>query len=61
MRALETLVRNAVDEFYNKNNFSKDEVQNSQAIISAERKKSMGIAGGKKCASCDGACDKDGL
>ena len=61
MRALETLVRNAVDEFYYQNNFSKDEVQNSQAIISAERKKSMGIAGGKKCASCDGACNKDGL
>jgi hypothetical protein len=59
MRALETLVSRAVDDFYIQNNFSKKEIEKSQALLAAERKKSMGLAGGKKCASCDGACKKD--
>ncbi len=59
MRALETLVSRAVDDFYIQNNFSKEEIQRSQTLLAAERKKSMGLASGKKCASCDGACKKE--
>lgn len=59
MRALETLVSRAVHDFYIQYNFSKKEIEKSQALLAAERKKSMNIASGKKCASCDGACKKN--
>lgn len=56
MSALESLVNRSVNTFYITHNFSKTQIIKSQALLTTERKKSMGIAGGKKCASCDGSC-----
>lgn len=58
LAALETLVEEAISDFYENYNFSKADISSMKAMLTAERKKSMGIAGGKKCASCDGACKK---
>lgn len=56
LSALEKLVSEAVKEYYTTHLFSESVIQTMQAMLSAERKKSMTLAGGKKCASCDGAC-----
>jgi hypothetical protein len=56
MSALESLVNRSINAFYIVHNFSKEQIIKSQALLTAEKKKSMGIAAGKKCASCDGAC-----
>lgn len=59
MAALEKLVNEAVKDYYDNYNFSKAEIERMKAMLNLERKKSMSIAGGKKCASCDGACMKE--
>jgi hypothetical protein len=56
MKALEQLVSEAVSEYYENSVFSDVILKQLKAMLNAERKKSMAIAGGKKCASCDGAC-----
>lgn len=58
MTALEKLVNEAVKDYYDNYNFSKAEIERMKTILNLERKNSMSIAGGKKCASCDGACMK---
>lgn len=59
MAALEKLVNEAVQDYYDNYNFSIAEIERMKAMLNLERKKSMSIAGGKKCASCDGACMKE--
>jgi hypothetical protein len=59
MTALEKLVNEAVKDYYDNYNFSEVEIERMKAMLNLERKKSMSIAGGKKCASCDGACSKE--
>lgn len=56
MSALETLVTEAVKEFYTSLCFSPSDIERLQDMLNAERKKSMTLTAGKKCASCDGAC-----
>ena len=56
LQSLEILVGEAVDEFYENAVYSDSEKIQMKEMLSAERKKSMALANGRKCASCDGAC-----
>lgn len=56
LAALERLVSEAVKEYYTSRLFSASDIEKLQGMLSSERKKSMSLAGGRKCASCDGAC-----
>lgn len=56
MKSLEQLVSEAVSEYYENSVFSEATLKKLRAMLNTERKKSMALAGGKKCASCDGAC-----
>lgn len=62
-KSLQDVINTAMNEYYNSAEefYNKSEITKLQSQIVDERKKSMTIAGGKKCAICDGAVIKNTL
>jgi hypothetical protein len=56
--SLEKLVEEAIKEYYLINAFSDQQIAEMKSLLESERKRSMAMTSGKKCASCDGACSK---
>ncbi len=56
MIVLEKMVNTAIVEYYQSNaGFTKAQIDQMDTMVKNERKASMQLANGKKCASCDGA------